>query len=93
MKKKIAKTLTGDLIFIIILIFCLSRIQFIMKNSPPLAMAIPVIWFLFGAKFILRKDMYGDLIKEHILFRWAILCIVMGVLSLLFIAGSFIYQQ
>jgi len=92
MKKKIARTLTGDLIVILILIFCLSRLQFIMKNSPPLAMAVPVIWLLFGAKFIVRKDLYGDLIKRHLLFRWALMCIVMGVLSLLYVAGSFIYK-
>ena len=92
MKKKIARTLTGDLIVILLLIFCISRLQFIMKNSPPLAMALPVIWFLFGAKFIVRKDLYGDLIKEHLLFRWAVMCIVMGVLSLLYVAGSFIYK-
>ncbi|MEQ8170578.1 MAG: hypothetical protein ABRQ38_16955 [Candidatus Eremiobacterota bacterium] len=92
MRKKIARTLTADLIIIFLLIFCLSRIQFIMKNSPPLAIAIPVIWFLFGAKFIVRKDLYGDLVKEYLLFRWAVMCIVMGVLSLLYIAGSFIYK-
>jgi hypothetical protein len=92
MNKKIAQTLTGDLIFIIILICCLSRIQFILKHLPPVAMAIPVIWFLFGAKFIVRKDIYGNLIKETILFRWALLCIAMGVLSILFIAGSFLYK-
>ena len=92
MKKKIARTLTCDLIVILLLIFCISRLQFIMKNSPPLAMALPVIWFLFGAKFIVRKDLYGDLIKEHLLFRWAVMCIVMGILSVLFIAGSYIYK-
>lgn len=92
MKKKIARTLTWDLIIILILIFCLSRIQFIIKNSPPLALAIPVIWLLFGAKFIVRKDLYGDLIKEYILFRWAVMCIIMGVLSLLFVIGYFIYK-
>ncbi|HPZ08227.1 MAG TPA: hypothetical protein PL110_08940 [Candidatus Eremiobacteraeota bacterium] len=92
MKNKVVKSLTVDLIIISILIFCLSRLQFIIKNAPVGATLIPVIWFIFGAKFIIRKDFYKGLINESSLHRLAILCIILGLLSLIFVAGSFIYK-
>jgi hypothetical protein len=90
MKKKVINTLIGDIFFLGLLIFCVSRIQFIIRNSPVIAIAIPIIWFLFGAKFIYRKNIYEGLIKDKLLFRWAILCVVMGALSLLFVIVSFV---
>ena len=91
MREKIIRYLVSDIIISFILIFCLSRIPYIVKNSPVMAVMIPFIWFLFGGKFIYRKDLYGGLIDDFILNRCGLICIIIGVLSLAVVLGLFIF--
>ena len=92
MKEKIQKNLAGDLVGVIVLILCLSRLNYICENIPVVAVIIPLIWLLFGLRFIMRERSYGDIVKKRLLKRCGIICFVIGVFSLLFIFVSFVYK-
>lgn len=92
MKDKIVKSLILDIIFLFILLFWLSRIEYICQNIPAASVPLPVIWFLYGVKFIFKKDFYGGVINNNILNRCGYLCFLMGFLSLVIIIGLFIQK-
>jgi len=92
MKQKIIKSLIGDLIVLFLLIFCLSRIHYICENIPVVAILFPVIWFLFGIRFILKKKTYGGIVKDNILNKCGLLCMLIGIFSLIFVIGAFLYK-
>ena len=87
MKDKIIKSLTGDIIFLLLLLFWLSRIEYFCKNMFPAAIPLPVIWFLYGFKFIFKKDFYEGAVNNSILNKCGILCFLMGFFSLIIIIG------
>jgi len=93
MKKELIKTLTGDLVFLVLLIFCVSRLHYICEYGPLIAFIIPALWFLYGLVFLGRRNSYKEIIKEKVFTKCSILCMLMGIFSLLYVIGIFIKRK